>query len=174
MLALEETVQGQEIRQKVVLCAVGICVFIVLSGCSLFVPEPTQTPTATNTASPTPTATETATPTPTAILIPTPTNTATVTYTPTPSNTATPTLDPTREFLSQLIWPRANFTMSDVTFRDPRDDCPEKMQRLNCEFEYRKDHENCYVGASCFDACGWFYSVNTIPDDVWEFSLPCW
>jgi hypothetical protein len=27
---------------------------------------------------------------------------------------------------------------------------------------------------SCWDACGWYYSINTIPSGVTEYSGPCY
>lgn len=134
-----------------------------LVGCS---PKPTPAPTATltPTALPTSTATNTVTPTPT--------QTPTSTQTPTPSQTPTETVTPTLALTARLIWPRAWFTPADVTWRNYT--CPQEGQKLSCEFEYRKDSQGCYVGATCYDACGWFYSVDTIPPGVEEFSNPCW
>ena len=140
-------------------------VLLLLTGCGLkATPEPTDTPTPTEV--PTATATSTATQTPTF------TPTQTRTETPTPSQTPTMTVTPTLELTARLIWPRAWFTPADVTWRDYT--CPQEGQKLSCEFEYRKDSQGCYVGATCYDACGWFYSVDTIPPGVEEFSSPCW
>lgn len=123
-------------------------------------PSETQPPSATASFTPSPTMTET------------PTQTPTETETPTPSVTPTETSTPTPELTARLIWPRAMFGPGDVTWRDYS--CPLEGQKLSCEFEYRKDGNNCYVGATCYDACGWFYSVNTIPPGVDEFSGPCY
>jgi len=140
-------------------------VVLLLTGCGLkATPEPTDTPTPTEV--PTATSTSTATQTPTF------TPTQTRTETPTPSQTPTVTVTPTLELTARLIWPRAWFTPADVTWRDYT--CPQEGQKLSCEFEYRKDSQGCYVGATCYDACGWFYSVDTIPSGVEEFSSPCW
>jgi len=140
-------------------------VVLFLAGCGAkTTPEPSATPTSTEA----PTATATNTPTQTATL----TLTETPTETPTPSQTPTETVTPTLELTARLIWPRAWFSPADVTWRNYT--CPLEGERLSCEFEYRKDGQGCYVGATCYDACGWFYSVDTIPPDVEEFSAPCW
>ena len=140
-------------------------VLLFLAGCGTkTTPEPSATPTSTEI----PTATASSTPTQTATLTPT----ETPTETPTPSQTPTETVTPTLELTARLIWPRAWFSPADVTWRNYT--CPLEGDRLNCEFEYRKDSQGCYVGATCYDACGWFYSVDTIPPGVEEFSGPCW
>jgi len=140
-------------------------VLVLLTGCGKKVtPEPTTTPTPMDT----PTITASSTPSQTNTLTPT----QTPTETPTPSQTPTETVTPTLELTARLIWPRAWFSPADVTWRDYT--CPLEGERLSCEFEYRKDNQGCYVGATCYDACGWFYSVDTIPPGVEEFSDPCW
>ncbi len=128
------------------------------------------TATMTNTAVP-PTNTATATPTLTA--------TATMTCTPSPSPTETPTETPIPTEVTaawyppgNLIWPRAHFGPQHISWRTSY--CAEEGKNLSCETEYRKDNQNCYVGMTCYDACGWYYSVNTIPPGVEEFSGPCW
>lgn len=142
---------------------------VLLAGCGLAKPKPTATPLHSDTPLPSNTATKTPSPT----LTETPTLTATRTETPTPSMTPTETFTPTPELTARLIWPRAFFGPADVTWRDFS--CPQEGQRLSCEFEYRKDeHRNCYVGGTCYDACGWFYSVDTIPSGVEEYSGPCY
>ncbi len=100
-----------------------------------------------------------------------PSNTSTVTPSETPTETVTPTLALT----ARLIWPRANFGPEHVSWR--LESCPQEGNKLSCEIEYRTDeNNNCYVGMTCYDACGWFYSVNTIPDHVGpEYaSKSCW
>jgi len=140
---------------------------LMLAGCGLGQPEPTSTPTQTLL----PTNTMTNRPSPT--MTETPTLTPTETETPTPSATPTETVTPTLELTARLIWPRAFFGPEHVTWRNYS--CPQEGQNLSCEFEYRKDESNnCYVGATCYDACGWFYSVDTIPPGVNEFSGPCY
>jgi hypothetical protein len=82
---------------------------------------------------------------------------------------------PTLALTARLIWPRAKFGPEHVTWRF--ESCPQEGNMLSCEVEYRTDeYLNCYVGMTCYDACGWFYSVNTIPDHVGpEYgSTPCW
>lgn len=155
-----------------------VFVFIVLisSACSAPAsvqptnPEPvvdvntnTPLPTATDLPTATATATPTATPTirPPKIMIPTATMTSTA------------TLDPSQVTVNGLIWPRAHFTEANVSWRSTG--CATPGRNLSCEMEYRKDSSGgCYVGASCYDDCGWYYSVNTIPAGVEEFSAPCY
>lgn len=123
------------------------------------------------------------TPLPTATDLPTATATAAPTLTPTirppkiliPTatlpNTATP--GPTPKTVGGLIWPRAHFTEANVSWRQTA--CAVPGKNLSCEMEYRKDSSGgCYIGMSCYDDCGWYYSVNTIPAGVEEFSGPCW
>ena len=141
--------------------------FVVLLTAACGAKAPPE-PTVTATPSEVPTATASSTPTQTPTLTPT----STRTETPTPSHTPTETVTPTLELTARLIWPRAWFSPADVTWRDYT--CPQEGERLSCEFEYRKDSQGCYVGATCYDACGWFYSVDTIPPGVEEFSNPCW
>lgn len=125
----------------------------------------------------------TSTPLPTATDLPTATATATQTATPTmrpPKNmiptatmTSTATSDPSQVTVNGLIWPRAHFTEANVSWRGTG--CATPGRNLSCEMEYRKDSSGgCYVGMSCYDDCGWYYSVNTIPAGVEEFSAPCW
>lgn len=158
----------KDIIQKVLLT---LLVSVLLSGCGIFAaPEPTPIPTPTDTPTPLPTATQTQTPT----ITPTETPTATPTETPTPTATFTATATPTLELTARLIWPRANFGPGNVTWSTDNN-CPLRGERLSCETEYRKDGRGgCFVGMTCYDACGWFYSVNTIPPGVEEFSQPCW
>jgi len=149
-------------KRQILFC---LLVILLLAGCrAKATPEPTATPSPTQE----PTATQTCTPSQT----PTLTLTATSTETPPPSQTPTETVTPTLELTARLIWPRALFSPADVTWRNTT--CPLEGEFLSCEFEYRKDNHGCYVGATCYDACGWFYSIDTIPPGVYEFSQPCW
>ena len=85
------------------------------------------------------------------------------------NNTPVPTKLP-------LIWPRADFTEDDVTWAGGSTWCPQRGENITCETEYRNYGGQCVVGSSCFDACGYYYSVNTIPDNGGEYSFsgPCW
>ena len=131
----------------------------------------TQTAAITDTSTPTSTDTSTLTPTNTPTLTPTATETPTPTDSPTPTETLTPTfgLNP------YLIWPRATFSVSDITWGGETW-CPARGENLTCETEYRNYNGNCVVGMSCYDACGFYYSVNTIPDGggAYTFSGPCY
>ena len=143
-----------------------ILTLLALNACS-FAREPKESPTMPaplvemKTFTPLPTSTSTVTPT--------------ITLTLTPTITRTPTLTPTQTLTPRptagLIWPRARFSEADVTWRQTY--CAQEGQKLSCEIEYRKDSNGCYVGMSCYDACGWYYSVNTIPPGVESFSQPC-
>ena len=113
------------------------------------------------TLTPSPTSTTTATPTITLTLVPTASRTPTIT--PTQTLTPRPTVG--------LIWPRARFSESDILWRQTY--CAQEGQKLSCEMEYRKDSNGCYVGMSCYDVCGWYYSIDTIPPGVESFSQPC-
>lgn len=122
-----------------------------------------------------PTHTHTAIPTDTPTVTPshTPTNTSTPTSTPT--ETSTPTVTPTKTpDYGRLIWPRALYSESQIIWR--RSACAQEGRNLSCEIEYRSDAQGCYVGMTCYDACGWYYSVNTIPPGVGPDmgSGPCW
>lgn len=142
-------------------CLVLFVFLLVLSACSKPEPvEPTAEPSATSTN--TATATETATATATATKTATPTRTPTKTTVPT--ETATATLTPGEQMGGGLIWPRANFSESNISRR--QSSCSTEGQNLSCEIEYRTDSSGCYVGMSCYDDCGWYYSVNTIPGNV--------
>ena len=139
---------------------------LALNACSAAI-EPEESPTMPaplvemKTFTPSPTSTATATPTVTLTLIPTASQTPTIT----PTQTLTPR--PT----AGLIWPRARFSESDVLWRQTT--CAQEGQNLSCEMEYRKDGNGCYVGMTCYDACGWYYSIDTIPPGVESFSGPC-
>jgi hypothetical protein len=156
------------LRMKRFLLISSLLVLALATGCSaLSRPEPTATPTVTATDTPTLTASPTVTSTQT------PTLTPTLTETATPTDTPTVTVTPTLALTARLIWPRARFAPGDVVW-NTANDCALRGESLSCEFEYRKDGQGCYVGATCYDACGLFYSINTIPPGVEEFSAPCW
>jgi hypothetical protein len=95
---------------------------------------------------------------------------------------ATPTIasiiwNPPPPTSGELIWPRADFSAADISWGPTPADCPERGVNLTCEIEYRHyDDNSCLVGMSCFDTCGYYYSVDTIKDKTGEytFSGPCW
>lgn len=142
---------------------------LMLSACTLFKPEPTPTPTATATATPTATASPTPTATATATVTPTPTQTPTPLPSPTPTETATPTWQP----IPGMIWPKATFGPQHVNWGTW---CPSRGQNASCEIEYRLySNGDCVVGMSCYDDCGFYYSVDTIGHrgDDWVQTGPC-
>lgn len=154
-------------------CLVLFVFLLVLSACSKpesVEPTAEPNPVSTNTATPTETATATTTATKTA----TPTRTPTKTTVPTEAATATATLTSAEQMGGGLIWPRANFSEANIIRR--RSSCSDEGVNLTCEIEYRSDSVGCYVGMSCYDACGWYYSVDTIPDHVGPeyVSDPCY
>ena len=81
-------------KKKPLRLCIGLLLGLLISGCTLFAPEPTSTPTLTATA------TQTASPTTT--LTPTVTLTPTLEPTPTITNTPTPTPDPLNEILTNM------------------------------------------------------------------------
>jgi hypothetical protein len=75
------------------------------------------------------------------------------------------------------IWPRADFTAADINWGQTPSGCTARGINLSCEIEYRLyDDGSCLVGMSCFDSCGYYYSVNTIKDKTgdWIPWGPCW
>ena len=42
-------------------------------------------------------------------------------------------------------------------------DCPQHGVNVRCETEYRKNNGSCCVVATCVDACGYYFSVDTCP-----------
>jgi hypothetical protein len=84
---------------------------------------------------------------------------------------------PSTPELADLIWPQADFTTADVTWGYDPPNCPSRGLNLTCEIEYRRyDDNSCLVGMSCFDSCGFYYSVDTIKNKsgAYSFSGPCW
>lgn len=76
-----------------------------------------------------------------------------------------------------FIWPRADFFPADITWGYNPPSCPVRGINLTCEIEYRRyDDNSCLVGMSCYDSCGFYYSVDTIKSKSgeWESSGPCW
>ncbi|MGB4595921.1 MAG: hypothetical protein WBI14_08455 [Anaerolineaceae bacterium] len=149
-----------------------VVIGLVLSGCDqVFPPTPTATPTSTTTPTVTPTFTPTQTPTETAT--PTLTPTSTKTATPTATPTEEPTLTPTWGPIPGMLWPRATFTANDITWGTW---CPDRGQNVSCETEYRNYGGVCTVGMTCYDSCGFYYSVDTIRyyTGPYSFSGPCY
>ena len=76
-----------------------------------------------------------------------------------------------------FIWPRADFTSADIAWGITPGNCSVRGINLTCEIEYRKyDDGSCLVGISCFDSCGYYYSVDTIKNKTgnWVGWGPCW
>ncbi len=44
--------------------------------------------------------------------------------------------------------------------------CPQHGVNVRCETEYRKIASGCCVVATCVDACGYYFSVDTCPQDM--------
>ncbi|MFH1446766.1 MAG: hypothetical protein ABIG43_05060 [Chloroflexota bacterium] len=82
---------------------------------------------------------------------------------------------PTKSFLAGLIWPKASFTADDISWAGDDTWCEQRGENVFCETEYRIYDGECYVGSSCYDDCGYYYSVDTIPQDGgdYTFSGPC-
>lgn len=76
-----------------------------------------------------------------------------------------------------FIWPRADFSDADISWAKTPPDCPVRGLNLTCETEYRRyDDNSCRVGMTCYDSCGYYYSVDTIKarPGEYKFSGPCW
>lgn len=76
-----------------------------------------------------------------------------------------------------FYWPRADFTTDDITWGETPKGCTVRGINLRCETEYRLYEDGvCRVGMSCYDDCGYYYSVNTIDEGVgsYIFSGPCY
>ncbi len=81
---------------------------------------------------------------------------------------------PTPTFIA-YIWPKAEFTAADITWGGAETWCPLRGQKITCETEYRNYDGQCFVGHTCADECGFFYSVDTIKDRTgsWVGWGPC-
>lgn len=44
-------------------------------------------------------------------------------------------------------------------------DCPERGQNVQCEIEYRLYADYCSTSITCYDACGYYYSIDNLPPD---------
>jgi hypothetical protein len=76
-----------------------------------------------------------------------------------------------------IFWPRADFTADDITWGSKPPGCSVRGVNLTCETEYREYSDgSCVVGMSCYDSCGYYYSVNTIDGKTgpWVGRGPCW
>ena len=76
-----------------------------------------------------------------------------------------------------FFWPRADFTAADITWGQTPPGCTTRGVNLTCETEYREYSDgSCVVGMSCYDSCGYYYSVNTIDGKTgpWVGRGPCW
>ena len=176
--------RGRFMKRLKVFCVSFLIIFFS-SGCSFSTPaQPTSTKPVLLVSTNTPLPTSTNTPTSTATATSTVTSTLRATRTNLPTASPTPiwvqpTVDPESSGSGSsssrpggLIWPRASFSDADISWRSGT--CADEGKNLSCEIEYRKDSSKCYVGMSCWDACGWYYSVNKIPSGVTEYSGPCY
>jgi len=69
-----------------------------------------------------------------------------------------------------FIWPLADFTEADITWGKTPPGCTQRGVNLNCEIEYREYYDGqCLVGATCYDSCGYYYSVNTIKNKSGDY-----
>ena len=56
---------------------------------------------------------------------------------------------------------------------DPKTWCPERGQNITCETENREYYGVPCVVSTCFDACGYYYSIHTCPEDLpWPWTPP--
>lgn len=44
-------------------------------------------------------------------------------------------------------------------------DCPDRGQNVQCEYEYRKYESYCSTSITCYDACGYYYSIDNLPPE---------
>ena len=129
---------------------------------------PTDTPVPTE--SPVPSDTPTSLPTKTHTALPSPTATPTQTDTPVPTETLTPTWQPN----PYMHWPQADFSQHDIWWGGDAW-CPSRGENVTCETEYRQYSNGCFVGMTCYDACGKYYGVDTIKYGIGDyyFTSPC-
>lgn len=48
--------------------------------------------------------------------------------------------------------------------------CPDRGKNVQCEYEYRQYANYCSTSVTCYDACGYYYSMDNLPqrpDDPW-------
>lgn len=65
--------------------------------------------------------------------------------------------------LGSMITPTIN--LETLTASNPTT-CPQHGVNVRCETEYRKIASGCCVVATCVDACGYYFSVDTCPKDM--------
>lgn len=68
-------------------------------------------------------------------------------------------------FRNTFLVPNLNSPTS-MPAGDARTWCPERGQNVTCEVECRIGPNGPCIVATCFDACGYYYSVHTCPDDM--------
>ncbi len=76
-----------------------------------------------------------------------------------------------------FIWPLADFTAADISWGEAPPGCTTRGIGLTCETEYRiYEDGSCLVGMSCYDDCGYYYSVDTIKTHPgsYTFTDSCW
>lgn len=44
-------------------------------------------------------------------------------------------------------------------------DCPDRGLNVQCEYEYRKYENYCSTSITCYDACGYYYSIDNLPPE---------
>jgi hypothetical protein len=45
-------------------------------------------------------------------------------------------------------------------------DCSDRGLNVQCEYEYRKYTNLCTTSITCYDACGYYYSIDNIPENM--------
>lgn len=76
-----------------------------------------------------------------------------------------------------FIWPLADFTAADISWGETPPGCTTRGINIQCETEYRIYSDGaCLVGMTCYDSCGYYYSVDTIKNHPgsYVFTDACW